>query len=96
MKSFSLLVILICFCSAGVAVTGVMCGITHSTNADRNVILNTIPYDKLPNAKDSQEHNKRLTNWSYVFNILLCTVLCINTALFCVNLAWVRSLMKKE
>lgn len=88
-----LLIFLICSCAAGFVLTGVMCGITFITNACRNSILKSIPYERLPDAKDSREHNESLTKWSYVFNILLCMVLCI---LFCVNLAWVRSSIAKE
>lgn len=88
-----LLIVLICFCAAGVVLTLVMCGITTTLNAHRKSILNTIPYERLPDAKDSREHNESLTKWSYAFNILLCMVLCI---LFCVNLAWVRSSIAKE
>lgn len=77
-------------CATVIVLTGVMCGITHSTNATKNTIQDKIPYEKLPDSKDFRDHNERLTKWSYVFNILLCIVLCIHTALFCVHLSWVK------
>ncbi len=91
-------IIAICFFFflSGFVMTCVMCGITSITNADRKAILDTIPYDKLPDSKRFEEHNGSLTKWSCVFNILLCTVLFTHTALFCFNFHLVKSLTGKE